>query len=137
MRRGLKTAVAVAVLASAVGIGIETPAQAATAVHGCPSGAFCIYPQNAGWNGDRPSVELWSYGPHNLSNEYGHHYVLNNQYNDPQGNPVIAVLCTGVNGTGCSGATYYQYSRSTSAGVSWGNPDLTPINSVILTVFGP
>lgn len=113
------------------------PSQAAgSTIHGCPSGAVCVYPQNAGWNGDRPSLEFWSYGPHNLSNQYGHHYVLNNQTDDG-GFPAIAILCKGYNGANCTGTTYYQYSRSSAKGVSWGNPDLTPINSIVLTVSGP
>ncbi len=137
MKRRIGAALGIAVVAATVGLGVQTPANATTTVHGCPSGAFCIYPQNAGWNNNKPSYEFFSYGAHNLSNQVGHHYVLNNQYNDPQGNPVTADLFTGYNGTGVDSATYYQYSRSTAEGVSWGNPDLTPINSVVLSVFGP
>jgi hypothetical protein len=28
-------------------------------------------PRGAGWNNDRPSDVYWSYGDHNLSNQYG------------------------------------------------------------------
>lgn len=136
MRRLVPALVAAASLALGAGAALQAPAEAAGAVHGCPSGAFCIYPQNAGWNGDRPSLEFFSYGPHNLSNQVGNHYVLNNQYDDG-GFPVIAILCKGYNGSGDEVATYYQYSRSTKQGVSWGNPNLTPVNSILLTVFGP
>lgn len=93
-------------------------AQAAGRAHGCPYGAVCIYPQNKGWNGDRPSLTYWSYGPHNLSNQYGTHRIYNNQY----GGAVEA--CFGSNGTGGGtlllGAGYaYDY-------------NLTPVNSVVL-----
>jgi hypothetical protein len=133
-----RAAAVTAVAASLTGVVLATaaPAQAASTVHGCPSGAVCVYPQNAGWNGDRPSLEFWSYGPHNLSNQYGNHYVLDNQTDDG-GFPAIAILCKGYNGADCSGPTYYQYSRSSTEGVSWGNPDLTPIDSIVLSVFGP
>ncbi len=134
-RIAVGVAAAVAGLASAV-IGTAVPAQAAGAVHGCPSGAVCVYPENAGWNGNSPSIELWSYGPHNLSDQFGHHYVLNNQVDDG-GFPAIAMLCKAYNGKDCTGPTYYQYGRSSKKGVSWGDPDLTPIDSVVLTVSGP
>jgi hypothetical protein len=135
-RRRLAAGAATVAALTAALLGTAAPAQAAGTVHGCPSGAVCIYPRGAGWNGGNPSVEMWSYGPHNLSNQYGHHYVLNNQHDDG-GFPVIAILCKGYDGKDCSGPTYYQYSRDSTKGVSWGNPDLTPINSVILTVFSP
>lgn len=47
--------------------------------HGCPAFSFCIYPQNRGWNGDKPSNhyrEKWTAPGHvwsNLSNQYGVH----------------------------------------------------------------
>jgi hypothetical protein len=134
-RHWSRWAAAAALLIGAL-VGFAAPAQAAT-VHGCPHGAVCIYPQNAGWNNDHPSVTMYSYGAHNLSNQIGNHYVLNNQYDDG-GFPVIAVLCYGYNGTNCDdNLTIYQWDRSTARGVSWNNYNLTPINSVILSVFGP
>ncbi len=67
-------------IAAASGFIASTPAQAAGAtIHGCPSGAVCIYPQNAGWNNDKPSFEFFSYGAHNLSNQVGRHYVLSTE----------------------------------------------------------
>src|SRR5258708_1605771 len=37
-------------------------AAASTTVHGCPLYYACIYPQNAGWNGDHPSLMFYYYG---------------------------------------------------------------------------
>ncbi|MET9296616.1 hypothetical protein [Streptomyces sp. NPDC003077] len=93
-------------------------AQAAGSWHGCPSGAVCVYPQNAGWNGDRPSLVFYSYGAHNLSNQYGQHYVANNQTGG-----ATARTCTGYNGTGCEGYLYPG---------TFIDKDMTPINSIVL-----
>lgn len=86
--------------------------------HGCPAGAVCVYPLNKGWNGDRPSLVFFSFGAHNLSNQFGIHRVLNNQ----TGN-AIARTCTARNGGGCLGALH--------AG-RFINPNLTPIDSILL-----
>lgn len=86
--------------------------------HGCPAGAVCVYPRNKGWNGDRPSLVFFSFGAHNLSNQFGVHRVLNNQ----TGN-AIARTCTARNGGGCLGALH--------AG-RFINPNLTPIDSILL-----
>lgn len=94
-------------------------ASAAGAAHGCPAGYVCIYPRNAGWNRDRPEHRYYTYGYHNLSNEYGIHRVFNNQ----TGNAVVW-YCRGYNGTGGSTALLgspYAF-----------DDDLTPINSIIL-----
>lgn len=103
----------------AVGVTSAGAVTTADSLHGCPSGAVCVYPQNAGWNGDRPSLTFYSYGAHNLSNQVGQHYVLNNQTGG-----ATARTCTGYNGTGdCQGylgAGYYV------------DKDLTPINSIVL-----
>jgi len=86
--------------------------------HGCPDGAVCIYPRNAGWNNDRPSHVYWSYGYHNLSNQYGIHRIYNWQTGG-----ATARTCTGYNGTGCQGYLVPgQYI----------DKDLTPINSITL-----
>ena|SRR5437588_7095751 len=114
-----KAAVAVALSAGALTAVGVTSAQAAGTAEGCPSGAVCIYPQDAGWNGGHPSLFFYSYGAHNLSNQYGHHYVFNNQTGGAK-----MRSCTGYNGTGC-GSGYLP------AG-TYDNPDLTPINSITL-----
>ncbi|MFC7327061.1 hypothetical protein [Marinactinospora rubrisoli] len=109
---------AVAALAT-VGMTSANAAEAAATVRGCPSGAVCIYPQNAGWNNDRPSHAFYSYGAHNIYGQVGLHYVFNNQTGG-----ATARTCTGANGTGdCQGhlpAGYYI------------EKDLTPINSILL-----
>lgn len=96
---------------------VAPQARAAGAVHGCPSGAVCIYPQNRGWNGDRPGLTFWAYGPHNLSNLYGTHRVLNNQYGGAQ-----VEACFGYNGTG----------RGTFLLGTVIDYNLTPVNSLVL-----
>ncbi|MGW0117859.1 hypothetical protein [Streptomyces sp. NPDC003327] len=95
-------------------------APTAGASHGCPSGAFCIYPQNAGWNNDRPSHIYWS-GPYNLYDQIGMHIVFNNQTDG-----WVVDLCIGKNGTDCR---WYMLEGAVS------NLDLTTINSVVLRPY--
>ncbi len=90
-----------------------------TTQYGCPSGAVCIYGQGVyPPDNPHPTNVYYSYGAHNLSNQIGAHYVLNNQYGGAS-----TSLCTNYGGTGCvytlpqDGAVYY---------------DLTPINSITL-----
>lgn len=109
-------AVTAATAALALGGGV-LPAQAASN-HGCPSGWACIYPQDAGWNGDRPSLKYYNYGTYQLSNQFGNHYVYNNQTG---GAPIW--LCTDWNGNTCP---WYV------AAGSYAVVNLTPINSVKL-----
>ncbi len=121
--RRARAAMAVALAAGALvaaQAATASPARAAGTVHGCPSGYVCIYPENRGWNGDRPSLRFYTYGAHNLRNQYGLHRVFNNQYGD-----AYVSLCRGYNGTG--------------GGVGvLGSPhaydfNLTPVNSIELT----
>ncbi|MFJ9415137.1 MULTISPECIES: hypothetical protein [unclassified Streptomyces] len=121
MRKIAKAAAALAFAAGALTATATSAnaAQAAGTVHGCPSGAFCIYPQNAGWNNDRPSNTYYSYGAHNLSNQVGNHMIFNNQ----TGGAWVRT-CTGYNGSGdCQGWM---------AAGQYFVKDLTPINSVLL-----
>ncbi|MFF8278350.1 hypothetical protein ACF05T_19935 [Streptomyces lateritius] len=111
-------ALAVAITA-AITLG-TSQAQATTAagtVHGCPSGAFCIYPENAEWNNDVPSHIYWE-GMYNLVDQYGHHYLLNNQTDG-----WVVDICRKYNGVDCP---WYMVQ-----GASW-SLDLTEINSVVL-----
>jgi hypothetical protein len=94
-----------------------THAPAAT-IHGCPSGYFCIYPGQS-WNNDRPSHKFYTYGAHNLSNQFGWKWVLNNQ--------------TG----GADGWACYQYNGGdcrikVEAGEAW-TIYFDPVNSIKLT----
>jgi hypothetical protein len=123
IRRIAKASAALILAASAAATVGATSAQAAEAerVNGCPSGAVCIYPRNAGFNNDRPSDVFFSYGAHNLENQFGKHYVFNNQV---EGASVR--LCTGFNGTGCRSAIEPGDTKE---------PNLTPINSILLVPF--
>lgn len=118
LRRRL-TLLVVACAAALIPAGWALPAAAAGAAHGCPYGAVCIYAQNAGWNGNRPSLTYWSYGPHNLSNQFGNHRIFNNQYGG-----ALVEACFGYNGTG--GGTLLL-----GAGFPT-DYNLTPVNSVVL-----
>jgi hypothetical protein len=86
---------------------------------GCPYGAVCIYGQNVNpWANPHPTNVYWSYGAHNLSNQYGEHYIINNQ------SGIASVsLCTGYNGVGCHFFLDAQYAESAN---------LTPYNSITL-----
>jgi hypothetical protein len=120
--RKLALYVAAATAAVAGVVSVPASADAATyTVHGCPSGYLCVYPQNAGWNGDRPSLKYYSYGYHNIHNQYGTHRVLNNQYGG-----AYAWLCPGYNGT--ASGPYEGMSQD-----HWGDYNLTPINSIVLS----
>jgi hypothetical protein len=94
--------------------------RASQSLHGCALGAVCVYPQNQGWNGDRPSLVLYYYGYHNLNNQYGTHRILNNQWG---GGKVFE--CTGYGGGGTWVAGYNPG--------GWGDDNLTPVNSIVLT----
>jgi hypothetical protein len=95
-----------------------TNASADGAFEGCPSGAVCIYPAGTGWNGGHPNEFYYSYGAHNLSNDYGVHRIMNNQ----TGGATMRT-CTGYNGTGCEGYMNQGY---------WIDKDMGPINSITL-----
>ncbi|MBO1765574.1 MULTISPECIES: hypothetical protein [Allobranchiibius] len=115
----------------ALGFAGVAPAHAAgSTVHGCAYGYVCIYPQNAGWNGDHPSLRYYHYGTDNLSNQVGYHYVLNNQYN------AGLAFCTGYNGKSCNSGLG-NWGESHAKGASWNNVYLTPINSIELGPYGP
>jgi hypothetical protein len=99
-------------------------ANAVTAVHGCPYGDVCVYPANTGWNGDQPKYFFYTYGAHNIYNEYGTHRILDNQYGAHS-----VVACSGPDGTGpqvggAEGGTVY-------GPYSW-DQNLTPVNSFVL-----
>jgi hypothetical protein len=96
---------------------VTTVVAPAATVHGCPSGYVCIYPGES-YNGDVPSLKFLTYGAHNLSNQYGWKYILNNQTGG-----AIARICDGYNGTNCWLTIY--------PGETW-DIDFTPVNSVYL-----
>jgi hypothetical protein len=94
-----------------------SPSSASTT---CSSGAVCVY------NGTSESSGInqifWSYGGHNLINQYGKKLVINNQYGSPS--PWM-YLCAGYNGTG----NYLGGNGGNGQGGIW---DLTPVNSIVL-----
>jgi len=117
---------------------VAAPSEAAGPVQGCPYGAVCVYPQDAGWNNGQPSLVFWSYGGHDLNNQVGHHHVLNNQHN------AIAIACATYGG--CADAPGrnaqitglgWTHEESSRQGESWANLDLTPVNSIDLEQQGP
>jgi len=85
---------------------------------GCPSGAVCVYPQDAGWNNGHPSDSYYSYGAHNLVNQFGTHRIFNNQTGGAN-----MRNCTRTGGTGCPGHL---------AAGRYMDQDLAPINSITL-----
>jgi hypothetical protein len=86
--------------------------------HTCPDGAVCIYAAGAEPAHSDPTHIFKRYGAHNLRNQFGRHWVLNNQYGGATAN-----LCRGYNGTNCDRPI------AAKTGV---NANLTPINSVRL-----
>lgn len=122
MIRKLLRAAAVAVVAACT-LALSGPvdaAEASTTVHGCSAGYFCIYASTATYNAGQPSYTFYTYGAHNIYNQYGVHWVFNHQTGGAQ-----SVLCEGWNGNApadfaISNPNYaYQY-------------DLSPINSIVL-----
>ncbi|MFF7445637.1 MULTISPECIES: hypothetical protein [unclassified Streptomyces] len=95
-------------------------ARADATYYGCPYGAVCIYNTANPDSGIENGGVYWAYGPHNLSNQYGDHYVVNNQYGG-----AWVELCTGYNGTGRGEAIIFA--------APYGSvQNLGPINSIVL-----
>jgi hypothetical protein len=104
--------------------GQPSAALTGSALYHCPYGAVCIYPQNVDPRGGAHYPEsngiFYSYGYHNLSNQYGWHYIVDNQYGG-----AWDYECSGYNGTG----TVLEI----GAEQSWGRLWMDPINSIVLT----
>ncbi|MDQ1047234.1 hypothetical protein [Streptomyces sp. V4I2] len=123
MQRIRQLGVVLTAAASLLGLGLATSSTAQAAptgtqdYAGCVTGRVCIYP-NAGWNNNNPEHWYYTYGVHQLYDEYGVHRVFNNQ----TGN-ATARLCVNRDGTNCtSKIPPYTYS----------DIDLTPYNSIRL-----
>ncbi|MFB6815820.1 hypothetical protein ACFCV8_14900 [Streptomyces sp. NPDC056347] len=115
-----RTVAAAAVIAAGASLSLSGSASAASAaatIHGCPSGAVCLYP-NAGWANDKPTYIFYSYGAHRIYNQYGMKRIYNHQTGG-----ATARNCYDVAGNNCAGYqkadTYYDY-------------DYTPYNSIRL-----
>ncbi|MER8011856.1 MULTISPECIES: hypothetical protein [unclassified Streptomyces] len=121
MRKMLSAAAAFATAATAV-VAMSGAAQAAPADDswdGCPYGAVCIYGQGVEpTDNPHPTNVYYSYGAHNLSNQFGNHWVYNNQYGGAS-----MSLCKGYNGTNCGTPIPEGYAVYA---------DLGPINSITL-----
>jgi hypothetical protein len=122
MRKIFRGAAAFATAAAAV-VALGGAAQAKPADEtpwwGCPSGAVCIYGQGVDpADYPHPTNIYYSYGAHNLSNQLGYHWVLNNQYGGAS-----ASLCKSYGGGNCVETIPQDH------GVY---RDLTPINSITL-----
>ncbi|WP_406738114.1 hypothetical protein OG365_17170 [Streptomyces sp. NBC_00853] len=121
IRTTLATVAATAVLALGTGVLAASPAHAAGSWHGCPSGAVCIYPQDAGWNNDRPSQVYWE-GVYRLYGQEGTHFVVNNQTGG-----WVDRLCYDSYGSNCD--AYVQ-----PPGTTW-QLNLSPMNSIKLSRY--
>ncbi|MCF2130421.1 hypothetical protein L1I79_28900 [Strepomyces sp. STD 3.1] len=100
------------------GPGAASAAPAAASQYGCPVGAVCIYPQDEYWRDSKPTDFYYSRGVHKLYNQFGNHWVYNNQTDG-----WTVRLCTGSNGTGCGDRIPMNW--------AW-NRNLTPINSILI-----
>ncbi len=117
MRRILRGAAALALSTAAVLTG-TTQAQAAGTWDGCPYGAVCIYPENVTPSSSPyPTYIFYSYGFHPIYNQYGNHWVYNNQYDG-----AVAELCKSINN---------DCTESIPEQTGW-FVDLGPINSLHL-----
>jgi hypothetical protein len=106
-----------------------TPQAGATVQRGCPTNAFCIYAQNAYWDGNRPSYimspDLGTYYDHqwwNLKNQVGTHKVFTNTDSRYAFSLTKVTLNRGYNGGG-------PVLGVVEAGKSY-DLDLTEVNSV-------
>lgn len=121
MRRITRGAAALAIAAAAVAaVGTSSAHANDRPVYGCPGGAACIYPEGADIHSSTPTDVFYSYGAHNLRNQFGNHYVLNNQWG---GANATVRLCKGYNGVDCV---------ITIPMNEFGVYNLTPINSIVL-----
>lgn len=116
----LLAAVVLALGLAATSGGQAEAASTVRSYQGCPAGYVCIYPRDKGWNGGHPEAGglFYSYGAHNLSNQYGNHYIFNNQYDE-----ALVTLDERPNGVDHA----YLISAGTAAVYN-----LTPINSITL-----
>lgn len=126
-RKATATFAAVALLAGGASVAATPASAAGSSLYGCPYGAVCVYPQNKGLNGNHPELDgvFYTYGPHNLHEQYGYHTIVNNQYPDAYLQRPGFELCIYRDGGRCgpkyTGVGYYPKFY------------LSPINSIVLT----
>ncbi|MDX3072563.1 hypothetical protein ACIP98_19210 [Streptomyces sp. NPDC088354] len=122
MRKSLRALLGTSAVTATVAATVLTGAGAAHAagdLYGCPSGAVCVYAQDQPASSSTLTSAYYSYGAHNLVNQFGWHWVINNQTGGAS-----ATICFGSNGGNCTGDTI-------PAG-GWAAEDLTPVNSIRL-----
>jgi hypothetical protein len=91
---------------------------------GCPYGAVCIYTDTTF---SHITQTFWSYGAHNLVNQFGRRPIVNNQYGG-----ATATLCYGYNGSNCDPGWTIPPVEGTPCSACYALPDLTPFNSIVL-----
>lgn len=123
----LALATTLAGAASVATTGAQAHAIAGKAGHGCPYGAFCIYPKQWTWKTgpEKHGGVFYRYGAHNIHGQYGWHLIYNNQYRDG-GYNAGANLCLGRDGKG--GEDGGPLTHGHWAAMAY----LTPVNSVTL-----
>lgn len=120
LRTAAYTTAAGAMAAGAVvgTMGAASAVPSAGAVNGCPNGAVCVYTES-GWFDGTPEHVYEAYGAHELHNEFGNHYVYNNQHSG-----ATYRLCNDAEGADCRGGTWEPGAAPVV--------DLTPLNSIKL-----
>ena len=117
LRRAVAGAGAAGALSATMASGAhasDSPSAEGSPHNGCPYGAVCIYTPAGNATGT-PEHIYWSYGEHQLYNEFGRHFVSNNQSG-------------GANVLSLGGGDYY-FDLTAGTG-TWIN--LTPIDSIYL-----
>ncbi|MEU6925948.1 hypothetical protein [Streptomyces sp. NPDC046631] len=97
--------------------GSAAAAGAAATIHGCPSGAVCLYPNGSRAN-DKPTYIFYSYGAHKIYNQLGTKRIYNHQTGG-----ATARNCYDAAGTNCGG--YQQVN-------TYADYNYTPYNSIRL-----
>ncbi|HEU5427003.1 MAG TPA: hypothetical protein VFU74_09020 [Actinocrinis sp.] len=140
MKTRIRAALASAAVVAAVGAATFTGGTAAHAAaiadnwYGCDPGWVCIYAQGVAWedlSASNLNEAYYSYGAHNLHNEYGGHWVINNQTDTDTG-WAEAKLCTGYGGGGACGVDTGQLEAILSAGTGRFVSNMSPLNSIVL-----
>lgn len=90
-------ALSVMALAATMGSAAATEGSASAQgpLHGCPAGAVCTY-TDQGWTTNTPDHSFWSYGAHDLPEDLGYKWVVNNQTGGATVTP-----CWNLGGTSC------------------------------------
>jgi hypothetical protein len=128
LRNGLRKTKSAALLTTAAATaGLAVTVLVAPAAHadtpkvwGCDPGWVCIYQDSKEFS--PITQEFFTYGAHNLQNQFDFHDIVNNQTGG-----ATVTLCYGYNGVNCTGPTLLSYEVCCAYGIN-----LTPINSIRL-----